>query len=435
MKFQPLSPKSFALPILGALLLGCIAFFSPIKLPLGFESKPQNSDLPQPFQKEIDFYQTKLQAQPDSALTLASLASTYVKNGKATGDVSWYLLAEQTALRSLASLPFNNSGAQLTLAKVAQARHDFKQAKSIAQSMLKANPKADEARSILVTCNLATGDLKAADELVQPLVDGMPNLENMTLLGLVEEAQGKPAAAKTLELAMTVEEVGEERASAFTRVMLGRHFYRTGQLDRAAQLYQSALKFTPNYPLALLHLAVLETRRGNYGEADRHYDRVMSTKATIYDHTVLRGKARLKQLQKQPSDALLNQAETLLRSDQGGFGHRRELAQLLLDRNQAQDKSEALTLMQAEVKNRRDAQTLAVFARSLVMSDRFAEAKTAMDSALKLGQKNAGMLLQAAEIEQKLGNTLQAKVYRRQAAQIDLSFDETAQIVLGLDTL
>jgi tetratricopeptide (TPR) repeat protein len=91
--------------------------------------------------------------------------------------------------------------------------------------------------------------------------------------------------------------------------------------------------------------------------------------------------------------------------------------------------------MQEEVKIRHDAQTLAVLARALLQSDRLPEARQAMQSALKLGTQNAGMYLQAAQIEQKMGHSDQAQKYQAQAQQIDPSFDATAQLVLGLDTL
>jgi Tfp pilus assembly protein PilF len=461
MKLHPIFPRWWPLWLPGlTLLFGAIAALALLKLPTKLPLSPpaqkpaqkpvQPSLVSEPaLQREVEFYQAQLQRDPNSGLALAHLAQAYWKTGKATLDDSWYLLAEQTAMRSLSALPFDNTGAQLTLAQVAQARHDFNQAQAIAAPILKAQPKNEDARTLLVTTHLALGDLKAADALVQPLVNRMPSLEHLTLLGLVQAAQGKPEARRTLELAITTEQVGEERASAWARVLLGQQFYQRGQMDRAAALYQEALQFAPNYPLALLHLAVLETRRGHYDKGDRLYDQVLGSqvlerqvlerqvleRSGPYASTALRGKARLQQLRRQPHIALLNQAEGLLRGKADSFGHRRELAQLLLDRNQNQDNTEALQLMQAEIQQRRDAQTLTVYARSLAQSDRLVEAKAAIAEALGSGQKTAGRLLLAAQIEQRLGNPAQASQYREQAKQIDPSFDATAEQILGLDTL
>jgi tetratricopeptide (TPR) repeat protein len=447
------SLKQILIPI-GLLSVGAIGLFLAPKIPSSQSANPDAYGLPlnlpgttdrrQSLQKEIELYQAKVQQDPQSGLNLAALAGAYWKTGKATGEVSWYLLAEQTAQKSIVALPFNNDSAPLILAQVAQARHDFPTAQKLARAVLKTHPGNDEAKAILTTCALATGDLATADAQVKELVDRMPNLGNLTLQALVEDAQGKASAVDTFRLAIGTEEAGEIGGSALVRVLLGRHFYHHGDLDRAAGLYQEALRILPRYPLALMHLAALETRRGDYQAAEGHYNQVIAfsqQSTNIYDHTILRGRARIKQLQGQPHQELLQQAEKLLRQDtnaghaNGAFGHRRELAQLLLDRHQNQDAAEALKLMQSEVKLRRDAQTWAVLARSLMANDQFPEARKAMQSGLQSGVQNAGMYLQAAEIEQKLGNVAAAKAHQDQAQTIDRRLDATAQLILGLDPL
>jgi tetratricopeptide (TPR) repeat protein len=447
------APSYFLIPI-GLMLLGAIGLFfapkisSPSRLNRDAYGLPLNlpgtTDRRQLLQQEIALYQTKVQQDPHSGLNLAALASAYWKTGKATGEVSWYLLAEQTAQKSIAALPFNNDSAPLILAQVAQARHDFSTAQKLARNVLKTHPGNDEAKAILTTCALATGDLVTAEAQVKELADRMPNLGNLTLQALVEEAQGKASAVDTFRLAIGTEEAGEIGGSALVRVLLGRHFANHGDLDQAAGLYQEALRILPRYPLALMHLAALETRRGKYQSAEAHYNQVIAfsqQSTNIYDHTILRGKARIKQLQGQPHTELLQQAEKLLREDtnagheNGAFGHRRELAQLLLDRNQNQDSAEALKLMQEEVKIRRDAQTWAVLARSLMANNQLPAARQAMQSGLKTGVQNAGMYRQVATIEQKLGNPAAANSAQTQAQRIDPTFDANAQLILGLDTL
>ena len=168
----------------------------------------------------------------------------------------------------------------------------------------------------------------------------------------------------------------------------------------------------------------------------RTYDQITAysqQSTNIYDHTVLRGKARLKQLQNQPYNDLLQKAETLLRQDtnaghaNGAFGHRRELAQLLLDRRQNNDSIEALALMQEETKVRQDAQTYAVLARALVANNRIPEAQKAIQRSLNSGIKNSGIFKQASEIEQRLGNAEQSKIYMTNSQTIDPSFERSLE--------
>ncbi len=399
-------------------------------------------------QAEIDLAKAQVSRDPTSGLALASLASAYWNLGKASGEVSWYLLAEQHAQRSIELLPFSNPSAKLTLAQIAQARHDFKQARSIAQTVLKEKPKSEEAQRILVTGLLATGDLDVGSQHLTDLLAQAPNLSNLTLQALMQEAKGDPNAVQTFRYAIEVEEAGEIGGSALVRVLLGRYFYQRGDLNQAAGLYQEALRILPNYPPALLYTAMLETRRGNYEAADRAYQQVITYSqqaATVYDHVIFRGRARVRQAQNLPADDLLKQAEASLRNQvnaghgsvnsDGDFGHRRELAQLLLDRNAGKDSTEAMQLMEQEVKVRQDAQTLAIFARALSAVDRTSEAQSAIKRAIALGTQNAAIFLQAAEIEQRLGNATTAKDYTDRARQVDPSFDAAAQRSLGLDVL
>lgn len=398
---------------------------------------PGTIDRKQLIQREIELYQSKLQQDPKSGMFLTALANAYWKQGKATGEVSWHLLAEQTALRSIAELPFENSGAKLILAQIAQARHEFQQARAIALEVLKVSPRNDEARSILATCALATGNLMEAETQIKLLVDRAPNLANLTKQALLEEAQGKPTTIETFRLAIQTEEAGEIGESALVRVLLGRHFADRGDLDRAESLYQESLKILPRYPLALLYLAALQIRRGQYSEADRTYDQVIvySQQATnIYDHTILRGRAKIRQLRNEPYQELLQEAEKILRKEtnagheNGGFGHQRELAQLLLDRNQNQDAIEALRLMQQEINLRKDAKTWSTLASAWMVNDRLPEAQNAIQSALKSGIQNPVIFMKAALIEQKMGNSIQAKIHEKQARLIDSKIDLNRQV-------
>jgi len=394
--------------------------------------------------KEISFYQQKIRQYPESGLNLASLAQAYFKMAKATGESNWYLLAEQAAQRSLANLPFNNQSAVIVLARVAQARHDFTAAIDLSYQVLKIQPGNKNALAILATSNLAIGKLQEAKASADNLVNKIPTQSNLTLQALVLSAQGQhQAAIDTFKFALAAEEAGETGSSAYTRVLIGQFYYKQGKLELAKNLYKEALGIIPRYPLALLHLAQLQTRQGNYEAAQKLYAQVLPNSqksSTTYDHTIYRGRAKLKQLQGEQQQAreLLTKAEDLLRQEnatghgKGSFGHRRELAWLLLEKNNPQDTAEALSLMQAEIKIRRDAQTLDTLAWALYNSGQMREAQKAMQAALQLGTKDAAIFYRAAGIEKALGNNQQALTYQKLSQQIDPTFDKQARLALGM---
>ncbi len=398
--------------------------------------RPARGAVTKALEREIAFYQERIARHPSDGLDLAALGGTYLKMARATGDVSWYLLAEQAARRSLAHLSFNNDSALLVLARVAEARHDFGEAIRLA-TQVGAKP---EAVSVLVTSHLATGRVDLARQAADALIEQSPSLGAWSLRGLVRTAQGDDEGAiRDFTAAIAAEDAGEVGGSILTRTYLGRLHARRGHALIARRLYAEALRVLPQYPLALINLAELEARAGEYDAAEQHLSEVVTitdASPNVFDHVVLRGLARLKLLRgdRAGAESLWDRAEVRLRRDvtDGSFGHRRELARLLLERGRAGDLSEALRLMNAEVRLRRDPETLDILAWALSRAGRWEEARAAMRDALRWGVRDAAIFYRAGVIEQALGHRREARRYFESARETDPTFDEQARRVLGV---
>jgi tetratricopeptide (TPR) repeat protein len=396
--------------------------------------RPDRGSVTQDLEREIAFYQKRISQDPASGINRASLAVAYLRMAKATGETSWYLLAEQTAQESLVKLPFQNETAIMALARVATARHDFAEAIRLAKQA----PGNEDAYGVLTTANLATGNVKEANIAADALVAHNQSLGSLTLRALVKVSQGKDTEAiQDFQQGLANEEAEETGSSVWSRTVLGRLYFKRGQLKVAEALYKEALRVLPQYPPAMLNLAELQVRRGDYKAAEKLYSQFFITSQrapTVYDHIVLRGMARVKALQGDPSEAQKwrDKAETRLRLDLTAFGHRRELARLLLERGRPQDLAEALSLMQVEVQNRRDAETFDTLAWVLSSLGRWREAQQAMQEALRAGIRDPAMFYRAGIIEQKLGNQEQAGAFFRRAQETDPTFDENARRALGL---
>jgi tetratricopeptide (TPR) repeat protein len=405
-------------------------------------TRPASGSVTKNIRQEIAFHQQKIQQQPTAGLERAALAQNYLKMARATGESSWYLLAEQMAQASLTNLSVHNHGAIVVLAKVATAKHEFKQALALLNQL----PPEAEALSLLTTSHLALGNISTARKTADTLVEKLPTLGNLTLKALVEVAQGEDLAAiRDFTAAIAAEEPEELESSAWVRTLLGRLYYKRGQLQQAEELYQSALEILPRYSPALLNLAELAVRQWQADPTqskDREraielYDRfliVNQQAPTIYDHTALRGLARVQQLQGDPVKANQTRARAIakLRSDLTGFGHRRELAQLLMERGQGQDLTEALTLMQAEINTRQDPETWDTLAAAYFMLGQLPAAQQAIESALKSGLRDPAITDRAAAIAQANGQSAQANKYRTLVQSIDPTFDAGARQALGL---
>ena len=390
-------------------------------------------------QQEIAFYQKRLAVDSRSGLNRAALAGVYLKMARATGEGGWFLLAEQAANRSIADLPFDNNGALLVLARIAEARHDFPTALRFAKQVGFDN---EDAIALTVTSHLAMGKVSEANAAAEALVNKLPNLGSLTLRALVREAQGRDAEVlQDYKQAMALEEPGEVAGSARARSLLGRFYARRGQFVQAKALFLEALRLVPRYPLALIYLADLETRQGNYREAIGYYSKVSAYSggvATVFDRTVDRGMARVKQLQGEAiaSEKLRDKAEAGLRQEQvsGGFGHRRDLARLLLEKGRSPDITEALVLMQQEVKIRRDALTLDTLAWALLAAGEWEKADRVMAEILRSGIRDAGIFYRASAIARNLGKDAESRAYLQKAKEIDPSFDVRSGQALGLTT-
>ena len=390
-------------------------------------------------QQEIAFYQKRLAVDSRSGLNRAALAGVYLKMARATGEGGWFLLAEQAANRSIADLPFDNNGALLVLARIAEARHDFPTALRFAKQVGFDN---EDAIALTVTSHLAMGKVSEANAAAEALVNRLPNLGSLTLRALVREAQGRDAEVlQDYKQAMALEEPGEVAGSARARSLLGRFYARRGQFVQAKALFLEALRLVPRYPLALIYLADLETRQGNYREAIGYYSKVSAYSggvATVFDRTVDRGMARVKQLQGEAiaSEKLRDKAEAGLRQEQvsGGFGHRRDLARLLLEKGRSPDITEALVLMQQEVKIRRDALTLDTLAWALLAAGEWEKADRVMAEILRSGIRDAGIFYRASAIARNLGKDAESRAYLQKAKEIDPSFDVRSGQASGLTT-
>lgn len=398
---------------------------SPYSYPFSLSLKGDNQ---QTVESSIASYQGRVQQRPADGLDRAALAGAYLKMARVTGAANWYLLAEQEARQSLANLPFSNDGAVMVLAEISQAKHEFAEAVRLAEQVSGA-----KSLTVVVTSKLAMGQLAAAETAADALVNFVPSLGSLSLRGLTQMARGDyEGALRDFQQAIAAEEPNEQRGSAQVRTFLGRLYAEQGKSEEAEQLYREALKIVPDYPLALLHLAQLETRSGDYRAAKRHYLQLSTSVAS--QGVALQGIARLRSLQGKVAEAEWQSAETVLRQqiDDNALGHRRDLAHLLLERGQDRDVAEAIALMQTETQNRRDAETLDILAWALSRAGRWQEARSAIQETLEQGVQNVGIFYRAAEIETALGNPAQAEKYLRSAQALDPTFDQQARQRLGL---
>jgi tetratricopeptide (TPR) repeat protein len=369
-------------------------------------------------EREIAFYQKRVKERPTSGIDHASLASAYLRQARLTMDPAWYLLAEKSARESLAHQPVANAAALLILARVCEARHDFAESLDLVSRV---RPPSDDTLAIEVTSHLARGDMTEAAAAARKLVETAPTPGNYGLLALTRIATGDDdGAAEAFRRALSREEPEDFYASAWLRVMLGRFSFRRGRRALARDLYSEALRIMPDYPLALAQLAELEAASGELAAADADYERAF-TAARLPLCLIARARIQVQLGNPGQADDLRGQALRMLEQQlQGGaFGHRRDLARLLLDRAGPGDVKRAVGLMTEETRLRRDPETMDVLAAALLADGQAEKALEAERGALRCGLRDAGMSWRLGQIERRLGHEEAARRAEAESRSID----------------
>src|SRR5262249_46239880 len=134
--------------------------------------------------------EARVAAQP-SPFDDAELADLYLRRAQQDGDPQGYRAAEAMARRSLERLPAPNP-AVLTLAKLAELRHDFREAIELAH---RHRARSSSAQVLIATSYLALGELPAAAEAAHAAVAIKPDGAAYLMRALVMAAQGRDAEA------------------------------------------------------------------------------------------------------------------------------------------------------------------------------------------------------------------------------------------------
>jgi tetratricopeptide (TPR) repeat protein len=202
-------------------------------------------------------------------------------------------------------------------------------------------------------------------------------------------------------------------------------------------LLDEALRIAPGYPLALMQLADLEYRQGQYDQARATYNELLSASKgspSTFDHAAILGLARIaRATNSSDNDQLWNDAVEVLRKEvtNGAFGHRRELARVLLERGRTEDVNEALKQARLELRTRHDWETLNVLAWAQQKTGFLKEARATIQKTLAVGVQDAELEYRAGQIEQSLGNLAQAKTHFALAARINPNSSRELELRFG----
>ena len=377
----------------------------------------------------IQFYRERLRRDPEETRSQNALAELYLQRVRETGNEDYLPLALQAARDSLAAVEAaQNLGGLTALAHAEFANHDFVAARDHALQLAQLHPGKGEPYAILADASLELGDYDRAIEALQQLrrLDAEnPGTETRlarlaVLRGDLKAAQQHFGAAIT-QLRNLQQPPAE--TIAWCHWQMGETAFSVGDSQTAEAQYREALVIVPDYFRALSSLGRLHAARGDLPAAISHYEQSVRIIPAVDSMAAL---GDLYQLAGREHDAVARYelVEQLGEHSRKVHGtpHDRHMALFYADHDFKIEEAYALARGEYDA-GRHDIYGADALAWTALKSGRIAEAKGAMEEALKLGTLDARLLYHAGVIARATGDQAAASDYLQRALALNAGFD------------
>jgi len=206
--------------------------------------------------------QDRLRRFPADWQAWASLGSVYVQRAVATADPTFYGKAAGAFERSLSQRPEGNDAAVVGQAALAASRHDFAEARDLAQQAIDINPYSSSAYGVLTDALVELGDYPASYASLRRMLELRPGVPSSARASYAFELQGDLVGAR--EALDEVLRLSSNPADAgFAHRYLGELAFGQGDLDEAGRQFAAGLERAPTYTPLLAGRARVAAARGD----------------------------------------------------------------------------------------------------------------------------------------------------------------------------
>jgi tetratricopeptide (TPR) repeat protein len=198
----------------------------------------------------IDEREARLRVRPKDAESWAVLGAAYVEQGRRTADAGYYAKAEKALRTSLRARAKGNAKALRGMAALANARRDFRAARSWGEAALKADRRRWTTYPLLIDAYTGLGEYKAAKRALDRLLElrsGPAVLARAA--GVYRDRGWREHAAAALSDAAAGARAPAERAAYLERS--GQLAWESGDLEDALRHFQAAVRLDPDQRAAL----------------------------------------------------------------------------------------------------------------------------------------------------------------------------------------
>ncbi|HET6178439.1 MAG TPA: tetratricopeptide repeat protein [Candidatus Sulfotelmatobacter sp.] len=383
-----------------------------------------------PAEKSIAAARKEIANKPAQFGGYNHLAIALSRRARETSDVAYYAQAEDALKKSLELAP-NDFESQKISVWLLLGRHEFPGALEAAKALNKKVPDDVLVYGFLTDANAELGNYDDAEKAAQWMLNLRPgNLPGMTRAAYLRELFGDvDGAYELMDMAYQSTVPTETEDRAWILAQMGHLRFIAGRTDDAENILQQALTIFPGYHYALGNLARVRIAQKRYDDAvillQQRYQAAPHAE-NLYDL------AEALELAGRTSDAKKAFAEFETKSlaeSTRKDNSSRELGFYYADH--AKEPAKALAIAQQEFAWRHDIYTLDAYAWALHANGRDAEARKQLDTALRVGIRDATLFAHAGEIALKLGDRAEAERYLRQSVSLHATGSEQARLLLA----
>ena len=352
---------------------------------------------PTPAEQRITAARKSIEVNPSRHEPYAELALAFARRARETSDPAWYEKALDALVQSFSLAP-GNLEAERARIWVLLGKHEFAQARELAQALNRRVPDDLMGYAFLADANTELGNYEAAEEAAQWLLDLRPgNVPGLTRAAYLRELFGDPEGAlELMQTALRRTPPGEVEDRAWILTQIAHLHLTVDRADDADSALAQALALFPDYHYALGKLARVRAAQGRLDESvqllKRRYELAPHPENLFEVGEALQRAGRPGQ-----ASTAFEAFEHAARAEMDKADNsNRELAFYYADH--AAKPAQALEVAQREAVRRQDVHTLDAYAWALYRSGRYREAEAQIARALAVGIREAGMLYRAGAI-------------------------------------
>lgn len=358
-----------------------------------------------------------IEKMPDSAKGHVQLAMQYIKAARRTGDFSLNTKAESAVNKALEISPSDFTARKLQ-ASLQLTFHRFDKGLELGEQLKTEFPNDAFVYGVLTDANAEMGNYQEAKVNAQKMVDLRPDSSSYARVAHIRSLFGNHQGAVEMYIAAArTADPADKEAQSWCLVSLGKEYFKVGKFELAANSMDEALSISPGYQLALLERSRIKAALGDYDGAlailNDDKNRLQTPQAYI-----LRGDIASLQGKSGDADAEYQRAEQAARDLDGDL---HPFALLWADHDVRLD--EALDIAEKDFAVIKDIYAADTLSWCLYKKQRYKEAETAVNEALRIKTNDAKILYHAGMIANALGNKKAARDYLRFAIKTNPKFD------------